>query len=81
MLTERTATKGQHVRFWTGLREGLGRTGTLSYDGIHYLGGTPCVYIRSDEPRCVIDGKPNYSVGAVALSHVDEIPDQPLSTS
>ena len=81
MLTEQTATKGTHVRFWTGIRQGPGRTGTLTYDGIHDVGGTPCVYIRGDEPRLVLDGKPLYNVGAVALTHVDEIAEQPLATS
>lgn len=52
-------TKGTPVRFWTGIREGEGRTGKLSYDGVYEIGGTPCVYIGG--------------AGAVALTHVEEI--------
>jgi len=40
------ATKGTSVRFWTGLREGEGRLGELSYDGVHEIGGSWSVYIK-----------------------------------
>lgn len=56
--------KGTPVRFWTGLREGEGRTGKLSYEGVYTIGGTPCVYIGP------VDGR---AVGAVALTHVEKI--------
>lgn len=53
------ATKGTSVRFWTGLREGEGRLGELSYDGVHEVGGSWSVYIKG--------------VGSVVLSHVEEV--------
>lgn len=53
------AREGTTVRFWTGLREGEGRTGKLSYSGVYDICGTQCVYIAG--------------IGAVALSHVEEI--------
>jgi hypothetical protein len=63
----RTVAAGTPVRFWTGLREGEGRTGTIRYDGVYECGGTAGVYIRAD------DGK---AVGFVCLSHVEEIAEQ-----
>jgi hypothetical protein len=53
------ATKGTPVRFWTGLREGEGRVGELSYDGVHEIGGSWSVYIKG--------------IGSVVLSHVEEL--------
>ena len=54
--------KGTTVRFWTGLREGQGRIGQISYDGIYQIGGTPGVYIGP------VNGR---AVGFVALTHVE----------
>ncbi len=61
----RTVAAGTPVHFWTGLREGEGRTGTIKYEGVYECGGKAGVYIRGD------DGK---AVGFVCLSHVEEIP-------
>jgi hypothetical protein len=55
---------GTPVRFWTGIREGEGRMGTITYGGVYEIGGTAGVYLRRD------DGK---SVGFVALSHVENL--------
>jgi hypothetical protein len=57
-------TVGTPVRFWTGVREGEGRTGTLKHDGVHECGGTPGVYIAP------VDGR---AVGFVALTHVERL--------
>jgi hypothetical protein len=50
---------GAKVRYWTGLKEGPGREGEISYDGIYECGGTKVVYVRGR--------------GAVALTHVEPI--------
>jgi len=62
VVSLRTVAKGTRVRFWSGLREGEGRLGTIKYDGVYEIGGTASVYIRSD------DGKLSSSV---AISHVE----------
>lgn len=62
MVSLETVAKGTRVRFWSGLREGEGRLGTIKYDGVYEIGGTASVYIRSD------DGKLS---SAVAISHVE----------
>jgi len=55
---------GTAIRFWTGKREGEGRTGR-TYSAAERLGGhTPVVYVRDDEGR---------NCGAIALSHVEPI--------
>jgi hypothetical protein len=55
---------GQAVRFWTGLREGEGKTGKTTYKACVLGGHTPGVYILRD------DGK---NVGFVAFTHVEPI--------
>jgi len=60
-------TVGTPVRFWTGVREGEGRTGTIKHEGVHQVGGTDCVYVRSDD---------GVSIGAVALTHVELLPER-----
>ena len=62
MVSLETVAKGTRVRFWSGVREGEGRLGTIKYDGVYEIGGTASVYVRSD------DGK--YSA-SVAISHVE----------
>lgn len=64
-------SEGQRVRFWTGLREGEGRTGTawtqavmLGADSSGKGGHTAVVYIRDDQGR---------NVGCVSLTHVEPI--------
>jgi len=62
-----TTARGTRVRFWSGIREGEGRLGTIKYDGVYEIGGTASVYVRSD------DGK--YSA-SVAITHVEIIKEQ-----
>lgn len=64
----RTVAAGTRVRFWTGLREGEGRTGVIRWEGVYECGGQAGVYIRGD------DGK---AVGFVGLSHVEELSSSP----
>jgi hypothetical protein len=59
-----TVARGTRVRFWSGIREGEGRLGTIKYDGVYEIGGSAAVYIRSD------DGKLS---SCVAISHVEII--------
>ena len=62
---------GTQVRFWTGLREGEGRTGRLSYEGVYECGGTRGVYIAA------VDGR---AIGFVALTHVERlVPEKAVS--
>lgn len=63
--------EGQRVRFWTGVREGEGRTGTawtqammLGADSSGRGGHTAVVYIRDDQGR---------NVGCVSLTHVESL--------
>lgn len=62
MVSLESVARGTRVRFWSGVREGEGRLGTIKYDGVYEIGGTASVYIRSD------DGKLS---SAVAISHVE----------
>jgi hypothetical protein len=61
----RTAAVGTPVRFWTGLREGEGKTGAICYEGVYEVGGSAGIYILGDDDK---------AVGFVCLSHVEEIP-------
>lgn len=58
------ARAGAQVRFWTGIREGAGRTSMLKYDGVYECGGAQGVYVAA------VDGR---AIGFVALTHVEEI--------
>jgi hypothetical protein len=63
---------GPHpVRFWTGLREGPGRTG-VAYSAATILGGCAGVYIREIVPGCLSSSGRN--IGFVCLSHVVPLP-------
>jgi hypothetical protein len=63
---------GPHpVRFWTGLREGEGRTG-VAYSAACILGNSAGVYIRETVPRCTLH--PGRNIGFVCLSHVEFLP-------
>lgn len=55
---------GVTVRFWTGVREGQGRTGKTWTDAMLASHGLPIVYIRDEAGK---------NVGCVALTHVEVI--------
>ena len=59
---EETVKKGTMVRYWTGVKEGKGRVGKVSYDGVYDICGSDCIYVAG--------------VGAVAVTHVEEIQDE-----
>jgi hypothetical protein len=61
-LPSRSLKVGALVRYWTGVKDGPGKIGEVKFDGIYELAsGQAVVYIRG--------------VGAVALSHVEPIPE------
>lgn len=66
---------GISVRFWTGAREGAGRTGYTWTDAQVLGGHTAGVYVREKDT--------NRNIGFVALSHVEVIeetsPEVPLA--
>jgi len=60
-LPSRSLRVGALVRYWTGVKQGPGKIGTVKFDGIYELAsGQAVVYIMG--------------VGAVALSHVEPMP-------
>lgn len=62
-LPSRSLKTGAVVRYWTGVREGPGKIGHVKFDGIYELAsGQAVVYI--------------VGVGAVALSHVEPMPEE-----
>ena len=78
---------GQHpVRFWTGVREGEGRTG-MAYTPAYIIGGSAGVYIRQLAPGCTVEPAglrvswTDRNIGFVCLSHVEVITQEELSES
>jgi hypothetical protein len=53
--------EGTQVRFWSGVREGDGQIGTVSY-GAHPIGNIPGVYV---EDR-----------GFIAMTHIEVLPQE-----
>ena len=55
---------GQPVRFWTGPREGEGKTGKTWSEAQLLSGHTPVVFIRDETGK---------NIGCVALTHVEAV--------